>query len=179
MVDGFDLPGFEMFAWDARGHGRSPGERGWAAHFGVLAHDADAFLRHLGSTHGYAPEEVAVVAQSVGAVTAAAWLHDFAPRVRCAVLAAPAFQVKLYVPLARPGLRLMHAMRGNFFVKSYVKAFRGSTYAPSGITDDSEIRTASSITDYIFRRLALDYLSFDDRLELGELVDRADERERS
>ncbi len=52
-------------------------------------------------------------------------------------------------------------------LKRYVKSFRGSSYAPSGITDDAEIRTASSITDYIFRRLALDYLSFDDRLELG------------
>jgi ribonucleoside-diphosphate reductase alpha chain len=48
-----------------------------------------------------------------------------------------------------------------------VKSFRGTSFAPSGITDDTDIRTASSITDYIFRRLALDYLSFDDRLELG------------
>jgi ribonucleoside-diphosphate reductase alpha chain len=52
-------------------------------------------------------------------------------------------------------------------LKRYVKSFRGSSYAPSGITDDKDIRTASSLTDYIFRRLALDYLSFDDRLELG------------
>lgn len=52
-------------------------------------------------------------------------------------------------------------------LKSYVKALRGRTFAPSGITDDEDIRTATSITDYIFRRLALDYLSFDDRLELG------------
>jgi len=52
-------------------------------------------------------------------------------------------------------------------LKRYVKSFRGSSFAPYGITDDAEIRTASSITDYIFRRLALDYLSFDDRLELG------------
>jgi len=35
------------------------------------------------------------------------------------------------------------------------------------LLDDEDIRTATSITDYIFRRLALDYLSFDDRLELG------------
>jgi ribonucleoside-diphosphate reductase alpha chain len=41
------------------------------------------------------------------------------------------------------------------------------SFAPSGITDDPEIRTASSLVDYIFRRLALSYLSFDDRLELG------------
>jgi len=52
-------------------------------------------------------------------------------------------------------------------LKRYVKSFRGSSFAPYGITDDTDIRTASSITDYIFRRLALDYLSFDDRLELG------------
>jgi ribonucleoside-diphosphate reductase alpha chain len=52
-------------------------------------------------------------------------------------------------------------------LKRYVKSFRGSSFAPYGITDDKDIRTASSITDYIFRRLALDYLSFDDRLELG------------
>jgi ribonucleoside-diphosphate reductase alpha chain len=52
-------------------------------------------------------------------------------------------------------------------LKRYVKSFRGSSFAPYGITDDKDIRTASSITDYIFRRLALDYLNFDDRLELG------------
>ncbi|HET6924488.1 MAG TPA: vitamin B12-dependent ribonucleotide reductase, partial [Candidatus Saccharimonadales bacterium] len=46
-------------------------------------------------------------------------------------------------------------------LKRYVKSFRGSSFAPAGITDDVDIRTASSITDYIFRRLALDYLSFD------------------
>jgi ribonucleoside-diphosphate reductase alpha chain len=40
-------------------------------------------------------------------------------------------------------------------------------FAPSGLTDDPEIRTTSSIVDYIFRRLALTYLSFDDRVELG------------
>lgn len=41
------------------------------------------------------------------------------------------------------------------------------SYPPSGITDDPEIPMASSVTDYIFKRLAKDYLSFDDRLEIG------------
>ena len=41
------------------------------------------------------------------------------------------------------------------------------SFAPSGMTDDPEVKTATSLIDYIFRRLALDYLSFDDRLELG------------
>lgn len=52
-------------------------------------------------------------------------------------------------------------------LKVYVKGMTNMSFVPAGITDDAEIRTASSLVDYIFRRLALTYLSFDDRLELG------------
>ena len=51
------------------------------------------------------PRSIAVVAQSVGAVLAATWVHDYAPPIRALVLASPAFKVKLYVPFALPGLR--------------------------------------------------------------------------
>jgi ribonucleoside-diphosphate reductase alpha chain len=64
-------------------------------------------------------------------------------------------------------ISVSHGLQYGVPLKSYVKTMRGTSFAPSGITDDTDIRTASSITDYIFRRLALDYLSFDDRLELG------------
>lgn len=64
-------------------------------------------------------------------------------------------------------ISVSHGLQYGVPLKSYVKTLRGTTFAPSGMTDDPEVRTASSITDYIFRRLALDYLSFDDRLELG------------
>ena len=63
-----------------------------------------------------------MIAQSVGAVLVSTWLHDYAPKIRCAVLASPAFKVKLYVPFARTGLKFMQKWRGNFFVNSYVKA---------------------------------------------------------
>ncbi len=52
-------------------------------------------------------------------------------------------------------------------LKSYVHGLTSMSFAPAGITDDAEIRTATSLVDYIFKRLALSYLSFDDRLELG------------
>ena len=64
-------------------------------------------------------------------------------------------------------ISVSHGLQFGVPLKSYVKTMRGTSFAPSGVTDDKDIRTASSITDYIFRRLALDYLSFDDRLELG------------
>jgi ribonucleoside-diphosphate reductase alpha chain len=60
-----------------------------------------------------------------------------------------------------------HGLQYGVPLKSYVDALMSSSFAPSGMTDDPEIRTASSMMDYIFRRLAADYLSFDDRLELG------------
>lgn len=64
-------------------------------------------------------------------------------------------------------ISMSHGLQYGVPLKSYVKTLRGTSFAPFGITDDPDIRTASSVTDYIVRRLALDYLSFDDRLELG------------
>ena len=57
-------------------------------------------------------------------MTVAAWVHDYAPRIRAMVLAAPALEIKLYVPLAIPGLRLLLKLRKDrkTFIKSYVKA---------------------------------------------------------
>lgn len=121
VVDKLGLPDFEMFAWDARGHGHSPGERGYADNFGVLVKDVDCFIRHISQTHGIAPENIAIVAQSVGAVVAASWVHDYAPNIRCMVLASPALRVRLYVPLAIPGLRLLLKLKPVSFITSYVK----------------------------------------------------------
>ena len=64
-------------------------------------------------------------------------------------------------------ISVSHGLQYGVPLKSYVRTMMSTSFAPSGITDDEDIRTASSITDYIFRRLAADYLSFDDRLELG------------
>ena len=122
LVDELDLPDFDFFAWDARGHGRSPGARGDSPSFGTSVRDLQTFTAHLATAHGVATEDIAIVAQSVAAVLAATWVHDYAPRIRAQVLASPAFDVKLYVPFARPGLALMRRMRGNFFVTSYVKS---------------------------------------------------------
>ncbi|MDR6858151.1 bifunctional alpha/beta hydrolase/class I SAM-dependent methyltransferase [Variovorax guangxiensis] len=122
LVDELALPGFDFFAWDARGHGRSPGQRGFSPGFATSVRDVQTFIEHIGSAHGVAPEDIHVIAQSVGAVLIATWAHDYAPRVRGLTLASPAFRVKLYVPFARPGLALMHKLRGLFFVNSYVKA---------------------------------------------------------
>jgi len=121
LADELGLDDCAMFAWDARGNGRSPGVRGDAPGFPALVRDLDRFIAHIGEAHGIAVQDIVVIAQSVGAVIASTWVHDYAPPLRALVLASPAFKVKLYVPFARPGLALMHKLRGNFFVNSYVK----------------------------------------------------------
>jgi ribonucleoside-diphosphate reductase alpha chain len=52
-------------------------------------------------------------------------------------------------------------------LETFVQKFTNLKFEPAGLTDDSDVRMAQSIMDYIFRRLALDYLSFDERAELG------------
>jgi ribonucleoside-diphosphate reductase alpha chain len=52
-------------------------------------------------------------------------------------------------------------------LETYVSKFVNMRFEPAGMTDDPDIRIASSVMDYLFRRLALDYLPHDQRAELG------------
>ncbi len=54
-------------------------------------------------------------------------------------------------------------------LESYVAKFTNMRFEPAGMTDDPDIRIATSMMDYIFRRLALDHLPYDQRAELGIL----------
>jgi alpha-beta hydrolase superfamily lysophospholipase len=143
VVDELDLADVAMFAWDARGHGRSFEGDDTSPALGTLVKDVDAFVQHVTSVYEIATENIAVLGQSVGSVLLAAWVHDYAPKIRCMVLAAPAFKVKLYVPFARVILKLLHQLIGNFRVNSYVK--------PNALTHDP-IRIASYETDPLIRR---------------------------
>src|SRR5688500_16386973 len=139
-----------VFAWDQRGHGRSPGERGGAESVAVLAKDLDAFARHLRSTHGVRTADTVLLAHSVGAVVATTWVHDYAPPLRGLVLLAPAFRVKLYVPLAVPALRLRRRLLGPGHVSSYVKS--------RVLTHDPAQQRAYDADEQIFRQISVNLL---------------------
>ena len=143
VADELDLPDFAMFAWDARAHGKSEGQQDSTVTMSTFSSDLDEFVRHIGDAYGIEMAGIAVVAQSVGAVFAAAWAHDYAPQIRCMVLASPAFKVKLYVPFARLGLSIWHKVFGDFFVQSYVKG--------AALTHDPE-RVKSYATDPLIKR---------------------------
>lgn len=62
---------------------------------------------------------------------------------------------------------ISHGLQYGVPLKKFVRSFTNTSFAPAGITDDPDIRTASSLIDYIFRRIGKTYLSFDDQLEVG------------
>jgi alpha-beta hydrolase superfamily lysophospholipase/SAM-dependent methyltransferase len=142
-VDSLGLKDVAIFAWDARGHGRS---RGAANRLLDVIRDVDSFARHISRQHGIPWENMIVLAHSLAAVTVAAWVHDYAPPIRAMILATAAFHVKLYVPLAIPALRIVRPR----FVKSYVKS--------KMLTHDREQAARYDSDPLIFRQIAVNVL---------------------
>ncbi len=66
-------------------------------------------------------------------------------------------------------ISVSHGLQYGVPLRSYVEAFTNMRFEPAGLTDDPELRIAASIVDYIFRRLALEYLPLGERSELGVL----------
>jgi ribonucleoside-diphosphate reductase alpha chain len=67
-------------------------------------------------------------------------------------------------------ISVSHGLQWGVPVRSFVEAFTNMRFEPAGMTDDPDIRFATSLVDYIFRRLAVDYLSYEERAELGILT---------
>ena len=63
-------------------------------------------------------------------------------------------------------IAVSHGLQYGVPLEAYVDAFRGMRFEPAGITDDPDIRLASSLMDYLFRKLALEYLDEDRRHDL-------------
>lgn len=151
LVEQLDLADFAIFAWDARGHGFSPGSRGHARHFLDYVRDAEAFVRHLSAEYRIPPDRMALIGHSVGSVIAATWVNDYAPPVRAMVLGSPALDIKLYVPAALPGLRLLQRLRPDAHVNSYVK--------PGMLTHDQAEAAARRVDPLISPRIAVRVLT--------------------
>ena len=145
-VDSLELDDVAIFAWDARGHGRSPGDRGAAKSLHDVIKDVDAFVRHVSGKFGIPIESMIVLAHSLAAVIVAAWVHDYAPPIRAMILVTAAFRVKLYVPFAIPALRVLRPR----FVKSYVKS--------KMLTHDGEQAACYDSDPLIFRQIAVNVL---------------------
>ncbi len=66
-------------------------------------------------------------------------------------------------------ISVSHGLQYGVPLRAFVHAFVGMRFEPAGMTDDPEVRLANSLIDYLFRRLALEYLPYEERLDLGIL----------
>ncbi|MGH8990683.1 MAG: LAGLIDADG family homing endonuclease, partial [Acidimicrobiia bacterium] len=67
-------------------------------------------------------------------------------------------------------ISVSHGLQYGVPLKAFVEMFINMRFEPAGITDDPEIRLAASLVDYIFRRMAVEYLPYEDRVDLGILT---------
>ncbi|MDG2427903.1 MAG: vitamin B12-dependent ribonucleotide reductase [Acidimicrobiales bacterium] len=67
-------------------------------------------------------------------------------------------------------ISLSHGLQYGVPLRAFVDAFTGMRFEPAGITDDPDLRIATSLIDYLFRRLAVEYLNPEERAELNILT---------
>ncbi|MEC8946878.1 MAG: vitamin B12-dependent ribonucleotide reductase [Actinomycetota bacterium] len=67
-------------------------------------------------------------------------------------------------------ISLSHGLQYGVPLRAFVDAFTGMRFEPAGMTDDPDLRIATSLIDYLFRRLAVEYLSPEERAELNILT---------
>lgn len=160
IVDELNLPQVPMFSFDARGHGKTEGPRGFSPSVARSVEDIEDFINHICKEHQIQKQNILIIAQSISSVYASAWVHDYAPKIRGLVLASPAFSIKLYVPFACPAMALWQKIIGrHFYISSYVNA--------NFLTHDPQRRKSYNQDPLITRAIASHML-----LELKELGDR-------
>ncbi len=122
LIEKLNLNDINIFAWDARGNGKSEGPRDYAVDFSVYIKDCHTFVKYISEKYNIPVENMIVIANSVGGVIASTWVHDYAPPIKALILSAPAFRIKLYIPFAYPLLRFGLKIGLAKYVNSYVKS---------------------------------------------------------
>ncbi len=146
----FASAGFQVFAWDARGNGRSGGIKDHADSVTELERDLDDFVQLVIDQTGITIEDTLLVASSIGAVLAAAWVHDYAPNIRGMILGTPALSIRLYIPFAIPSLKVARTLGLMSRVSSYVKA--------QVLTHDKDAQRAYNADPLISNSISTDLL---------------------
>jgi alpha-beta hydrolase superfamily lysophospholipase len=112
--------GYNIFAFDLRGHGHTKTQT--SSVFMDYVRDLDYFSKFLKSKYELKISDIFVIANSIGGVVSAAWVHDFAPQIAGMALLAPAFRINLIVPLANEMITLGTKLKKGLIIKSYVKS---------------------------------------------------------
>ena len=138
------------FAFDLRGHGKSGGASAWAPNFDAWVKDLNSFVGHIQQQFNKDISDMLVVANSVSSTMALSWILNYGANVKGCILAAPAFSIKLYIPLALPSLKLLSRFTSNQFVTSYVRS--------SLLTRDEKAAKAYDDDELITKKIGVNIL---------------------
>lgn len=111
---------YNIFAFDMRGHGHTKEEV--SPIFMDYVRDLDCFMNYIQEDYNIKYRDTFVIANSIAGVVVSAWVHDYAVPIAGMALLAPAFSIKLYVPLAKEFIALTTKLNKNLIVTSYVKS---------------------------------------------------------
>jgi len=117
VVRDLNLKDTWLFAWDARGHGKSTAP---LRSFDQLVIDARQFIAHISQAYDIPVENISVVAHSFSAVALIDCLLKYKHPISSLILLAPTFSINLFVPGAWSILRTLHAVTPNISIPSYV-----------------------------------------------------------
>jgi ribonucleoside-diphosphate reductase alpha chain len=67
-------------------------------------------------------------------------------------------------------IAVSHGLQYGVPLRAFVDTFTNRRFEPAGMTDDPDLRIATSLVDYLFRKLAIEYIPYEERAELGVLT---------
>lgn len=105
VIENFNKSGFNVLAFDFRGHGKSAGIRGYVDEFSQYISDLHAVVQYVQNKHGI--DKVFVVAHSMGGLVATYYAHQFAQNLYGLILSSPLYAVKVQVPKWKELLSLL------------------------------------------------------------------------
>lgn len=111
---------YSIFSYDLRGHGYTEIES--SPVFMDYVKDLEYFIRHIKNEYQLDEKNIFIIANSIGGVIATTWVNYYTPKISGMALLAPAFKIRLYVPLAKEFISLMVKIYNKAKVPSYVKA---------------------------------------------------------
>lgn len=112
--------GYNVFAYDLRGHGYT--KEPVSSIFMDNVRDLDMFSKYLHQQYQINEQDIFVIANSIAGVIVTSWVHDFAPAIAGMALLAPAFEIKLYVPFANEFIGFTTKLKKDLVIQSYVKS---------------------------------------------------------
>jgi len=112
--------GYNIFAYDLRGHGYT--KEPVSPIFMDNVRDLDMFSKYLHHQYQIYEQDIFVIANSIAGVIVTSWVHDFAPAIAGMALLAPAFEIKLYVPFANEFIGFTTKLKKDLVIQSYVKS---------------------------------------------------------